>query len=73
MLKSFDEFLSTEFSEEDAAKVANEALTTLDPNLKQLPMEQKLAMIAGIQVNSAFFKEILRKYHNWLTQQLQQQ
>lgn len=73
MLKSFDEFLSSEFTEEDAAKVENEAMTALDPNLKKLPMEQKLAIIAGIQVNSVLFKEILRRYHNWLSQQLQQQ
>lgn len=71
MLKSFDEFLDTEFTEEDAAKLANEAIATMDASLKQLPVEQKLAMLAGIQMNSILTKEILRKYHNWLSKQLQ--
>lgn len=71
MLKSFDEFLSTEFTAEDAVKAANEALAALDANVKMLPTEQKVAMLAGIQANSILIQTTLRKYHDWLSQQLQ--
>lgn len=71
MLKSFDEFLASEFTQEDAVAASKRALESMGAATKNLPMEERLAILASIQANAVVLQEVLRKYHDWLTAQLQ--
>ena len=68
-MKSFDDFIST-LSPKDLEEMTNQAISMLTNSGETFSeKELKLAMIIA-QGSGVFIREIHRRYHNWLTEQM---
>lgn len=68
-MKSFDDFLST-LSAKDQEKVTKQALDLLT-NSGETFSEKELKLSVSIaQASGLFMRELLHRYHNWLTEQM---
>lgn len=68
-MKSFDDFLST-FSEEDAAVMSQEVIARACKGKESLPLNDRVVLLASMQATMLLWKDLTRKYHDWLSSQL---
>ncbi len=68
-MKSFDDFLST-LSAKDQEEIAKQAMAELTNSGETFSEKEfKLAVLIA-QASGTFSREILRRYHSWLSEQM---
>ena len=69
-MKSFDDFLST-LSQKDHEELLDASISSLATSDKKFSDQERRMAVLIAQSNATFIREILRRYHDWLTESMQ--
>lgn len=68
-MKSFDDFLST-LSTKDQEEITSKAMALLTNSGETFSEKELQLAVLTAQASGVFMRELLRRYHNWLTEQM---
>ncbi len=74
-MKSFQEFLSTEFTPEEKEKLRKKFVDSISTSCDEVSTDKSMSasvavLSLGLQVSTGITLEMLNKYHDWLSGQL---